>query len=89
MVDGVTDAPKDTPMITECTKIPSSRTCMVRNLCVYFKRNCLVHKNIYLVGERCSKEVGSWTRKENFVLKHRLSDPLKREACELQLTYLT
>jgi hypothetical protein len=27
MVDGRREAPRDTPMITECTRIPSSRTC--------------------------------------------------------------
>lgn len=31
MVFGLSEAPKDTPIITECTIIPSSRTCSNRN----------------------------------------------------------
>ena len=32
IVDGLSDAPRDTPMITECTRIPSSRTCTATDL---------------------------------------------------------
>jgi hypothetical protein len=34
MVDGLSEAPRDTPMITECTRIPSSRTCTKVSLMV-------------------------------------------------------
>ena len=32
MVLGSSDAPREMPMITECTRIPSSRTCTATNL---------------------------------------------------------
>jgi len=60
MVDDLTDAPKDTPIITECTKIPSSRTCMMWNLLCYFERRT-VWKIRFLGGE------------EHYNLKHKLT----------------
>lgn len=77
MVDGLTDAPKDTPMITECTKIPNSKTCMVTNLHGYLKRDCLVLENIYLVGQ-CAEKLflKRIIGEEMFVSKHRLLRPI-------------
>lgn len=61
IVDSLSDAPSETPMITECTRIPSSRTCTITILLsvilrkVAPKLGSFRHYNICNVGCRICK----------------------------------